>query len=359
MMKRFLYTLICLISAVSIFNSCEEEVDLVGDFQETAVIYGLLDKSDSVHFIKINRAFIGPGNSLEIAQIPDSNYFDQVDATITEVGGAGRVWTLKDTIVTNKLTDGVFYAPEQKLYYFTTSSIDPLNAAATYKLHVSINGGEFTVDGETELVTGITTTADPQSFRFEFADNPSSYVEKGLGVQVGNSFVVNTTLEVIYNEYTTPSTLTQNSFTWNLGETETEPNSTETFTISGRQFYELMANDAQTSGIIKRNMHSIKVIVTGGAEDFYNYMTVNKPASSLAQTKPTYTNLTVSEGHRVIGVFSSRYTYTVEKLFINPNNPSLRMMTAKTVQELCTGSITGLLLFCSQHPGDIGTTYDC
>ena len=49
---------------------------MIGDFKETAVVYGLLDQSDSVHYVKINRAFIGPGNSLEFAQIPDSNYFE-------------------------------------------------------------------------------------------------------------------------------------------------------------------------------------------------------------------------------------------------------------------------------------------
>ena len=102
--------------------SCNEKINYVGEFKETAVIYGLLDHADTIHFIKINRAFIGPGNALEIAQIPDSNYFDQVDATISEYmdGNLIRTWELRDTLIQNKDTNGVFYAPEQKVYYFKT-----------------------------------------------------------------------------------------------------------------------------------------------------------------------------------------------------------------------------------------------
>jgi hypothetical protein len=81
-MKNGLAYITALLTGMFFFTSCNEEVNLIGGFEETAVIYGLLDQSDSLHYIKINRAFIGPGNSLDIAQIPDSNYFDQVDAKI-------------------------------------------------------------------------------------------------------------------------------------------------------------------------------------------------------------------------------------------------------------------------------------
>ena len=113
---------IYLVLVLALFTNCSEEVNLNGDFKETAVVYGLLDHSDSLHFIKITRAFIGPGNALEIAQIPDSSYFDDVELTVSEyVGGIfQRSWLLSDTIVTNKDVDGAFYAPEQKVYYFKT-----------------------------------------------------------------------------------------------------------------------------------------------------------------------------------------------------------------------------------------------
>lgn len=359
------HTFLFLISAfigIFIISSCNEEVDMIGNFEETAVVYGLLDKAETTHFIKITRAFIGPGNSLEIAQIPDSSYFDQVDATITErINGAQtRVWTLHDTIVENKETNGVFYAPTQKLYYFTTTSSAPLNDNGIYTLNVSINGGEFEVSGSTELVSGINTTADGQSYRFDFVENPGVFQQKAISVSVGNSNIVNTSLEVSYKEFITGVDTTLRSFKWNLGEYEVTQQGNQSFTVVGKSFYELMRASVSTNPAInKRQMHSIKIIVTAGAEDLYNYMSVNKPSSSLAQNKPTFTNLTATNDHKVIGIFSSRRTYTVEKFFINPDNDALRMMAQKSVAELCTGAITGDLHFCSQHVGDNGTPYDC
>lgn len=335
---------------------------MIGDFQETAVVYGLLDKSENVHFIKITRAYIGPGNSLEIAQIPDSSYFDQVDATITERinGTQTRVWTLKDTIVENKDTQGVFYAPTQKLYYFTTTSGAPLDNNGIYTLDATINGGEFEIQAATEIVSGISTSADGQGFRFDFVEDPGVFQQKSISVDGGNSYVLNTSLEVFFHEFNTGVDTNLTSFKWTLGEYDVTPGKSQGFTIPGKTFYDLMASNVTNDpSINKRQMYSVKIIVTGGAENLYNYMSVNQPSSSLAQNKPTFTNLTATNGHKVVGIFSSRYTYSIEKFFINPSNNTLRMMAQKSVAELCTGAITGNLFFCSQHVGDNGTSYDC
>ena len=117
-MKIFLFLLVTL----TILSSCNEKIDFQGAFKETVVVYGLLDQSDSLHYVKVNRAFIGPGNALDIAQIPDSNYFDEVEVTVSEYldGNLNRTWILKDTIISTKDTNGVFYAPEEKVYYFNS-----------------------------------------------------------------------------------------------------------------------------------------------------------------------------------------------------------------------------------------------
>ena len=361
-MKHPFIIFISILILTSFLQSCNEDVDLIGDFEETAVIYGLLDKSDSIHFIKINRAFIGPGNALEISQIQDSNEFQQVEATVVEYlnGNVARQWTLMDTTIENKDPNGVFYAPYETEYYFKTTASAPLNADGIYKLHISINGGDIIVDGETEIVSNISSSADGQTFRYDFVEDPGVYSQKGIAVTTGNSFILNTTLEVNFNEYTSPTTGTMKSFKWNLGESEVTPNESKSFTTNGKTFFDLvLANVTNNPAIIQRKMYSIKVIVTGGAEDLYNYMTVNVPSSSLAQSKPTFTNLTVNANHRVIGIFSSRYTHISEKTYINTSNANIRMMQPKTVAELCTGPITGDLLFCSQHILDASATFSC
>ena len=354
-----------------LFNSCSEKIELIGNFDETAVIYGILDQSDSLHYIKINRAFIGPGNALDIAQIPDSSYFDQVEATVSEwVNGVQvRSWLLSDTIIDNKESNGVFYAPNQKLYYFktlptnsdqsqqvsTNPSETSLNINAVYKLNIILNGGDFEVNGETELVKNISTTASSQNFTFKFIDNNNTYKSTGVTVSnTGTSHIINTSLDVRFYEYV-GSSWDLKSFNWNLGESDVSPNQGKTFSAVGETFYNLTAsNCSDNPSITKRTFAGIEITIVGGAQDLYNYMLVNQPSSSLAQNKPTYTNLTVSDSDKkVIGIFSSRQTVkSFKPFFTTPQQAYIRAIDKNSTRELCIGPFTGLLLFCSNHPGD-------
>ena len=205
--------LLAVFAISSLLMSCSEKIDLVGDFTETAVIYGLLDHSDSLHYVKITRAFIGPGNALEIAQIPDSSYFNSVEATVEEIenGQVTRTWVLRDTIIDNKDTNGVFYAPTQGILFQNTTNnsfkyrcffgtiqtspnpqLTSLNPNAEYRFKAILNDGEFEVNAQTELVKNITTTASSQNFRFKFATNPGEYQSTSVLISnTGNSRVVN------------------------------------------------------------------------------------------------------------------------------------------------------------------------
>ena len=353
-----------------VLNSCNEKIKLIGDFVETAVVYGLLDQADSLHYIKINRAFIGPGNALEIAQIADSSYFTNVNATISEYlnGNLIRSWLLRDTILDNKDPNGVFYAPEQKVYYFKTmptgfngviqTSTNPqmtsLNPQAIYKIDIVLNDGAFSVSGETELVRGITSAAATQNFNFKFANNPGEYTSTGITVSsTGNSYVLNTQLKTAFYEWE-GNTYSEKSFFWNLGEADVLPSSSKIFTANGETFYDLMkSNCTENSTITKRTFKGVTIKITGGAEELYNFIAVNKPSSGLAQSKPTYTNLTATNGKRVIGIFSSRQTVEIyHPFYVSPQQAYLRALDKKSTRELCIGSKTGLYLFCSNHPGD-------
>lgn len=351
-------------------SACEDDIKLDGDFVETAVVYGLLDQADSIHYIKITRAFIGPGSALDNALIADSSYFEQVEATVSEVvnGQVTRTWQLQDTIVQDKDTNGIFYAPEQKAYYFKTLPTGPLEAiqtstnpllsslkpTATYRFKAIINGGEFEVSGETELVHGMTSPTASQNFTFKFANDPGIYVPSGVAISnSGNAFIASAHLDVLFNEHQ-GAVKTEKSFRWKLGEANVEPYSSRTFTAAGKTFFDLITSNITTDpSIDKRTFQGFNIIITGGAEDLYNYMAVNKPGSSLAQSKPSYTNLNVTNGKRVVGIFSSRQTLTFYKPFYtSPQQAYIRAIDKKTTRELCSGPITGNLLFCSNHPGD-------
>jgi hypothetical protein len=362
-------------SIIVILFSCNEQIELSGDFKETAIVYGLLDHSDSMHYVKITRAFIGPGNAVDIAQIEDSSYFNSVYATIEELEGGTvtRTWVLSDTIIENKDTNGVFFAPTQKVYYFKTlpttistsgafgtvqTSPDPqlssLNPNAQYRLNADINDGLFRVSATTDLVNGLTTNATSQNFTFKFASNPGEYKAQSVTISnTGNAHVVNAKIGINIAEYIGEDAVSQ-TIDWTIGENDVMPNSSITFSAQGETFYNRVIDNVTNDPLIdQRNFLGFEVVMTGGSEDLYNYITVNQPSSSLAQTKPTYTNLEVTNDYRVIGIFSSIQTIkTFRPFYVSPQQAFIRAIDKKSTQELCEGPITGLLQFCSKHPAD-------
>lgn len=372
-MKNYILSLFSVATMIAVLSSCNEDIDLTGDFKETPVVYGLIDEADSVHMLKITRAYIGPGNSLEYAQIPDSSYFPNVTATITEKFGAvtGRTWTLFDTTVLNKETDGIFYAPEQKLYAFYTHSNDnsdnptgqPLLPNATYELVVNINNGEVIVTGQTQIVSGVSSSAGIATKHFQFADGAGitgEYKSTGMSVSPGNARIVDARLIARYEEFNGGTSIGYDSFEWQLGDREVDLGATQTFTLNGESFFQLMKSncEASTQTVDKRNFTSMTIKVVGGSDDLHNYILVNQPSSALAQSKPTFTNLSVTDGHEVIGIFSSRQTYTYTVNFIDVSQ-FVRCLDRNTTHELCQGPITGLLAFCSQHSLDWQESYAC
>ena len=360
-MKK-LFGFLLTLTVVLTFNSCNDKVDLTGDFKETVVVHGLLDQSDSVHYIKINRAFIGPGDAYQFAQIPDSNLFQNLSATITEFvnGSQTRVWQLIDTLVEGKSENGVFYPGQETLYYFHTINQSPLNPNAKYQLDINIDNGKILVSGETDLVRNMTSNVSPTAPQFKFYNNLGEYTTQGITLSnTGNAYVVNATMLINYRE-DVGSDQVLKTYKWNLGESNVAPNTSKTFSASGRSFYELIKGDATNNPLITRRvLRSITVVFTGGHENLYNYISVNKPSSSLAQTKPSFTNLTVIGDARVIGIFSSRLTLSIEKQVYITNQQAIRAIDKNSMRQLCIGPITGSLLFCSQHIADQDESWYC
>jgi hypothetical protein len=42
-----------------LFSSCETDVDVIAPYQEKMVVYGLLNQTDTIQLIKINKVFFG------------------------------------------------------------------------------------------------------------------------------------------------------------------------------------------------------------------------------------------------------------------------------------------------------------
>lgn len=159
-------SLILLFACMSIFFSCSTKVDLYTDYKDIPVIYGILDVNADTNYIKINKAFCGskdnPINAYEVALISDSsNYPEKLKAYIVEKKNTngqhyeptGRIIPL-DTLTIHDKEEGVFYSPDQTLYYTTEKfNINENGNKYKYKLVVVKPDGD-TVTSETSPVGG-------------------------------------------------------------------------------------------------------------------------------------------------------------------------------------------------------------
>ena len=361
------FTLLSFLLALLTFTSCKETITLTNDQKETAVIYGILDQADTIHIIKINRAFSGTNNSLKVAQIPDSSYFKDVQAYIYEIkkGDTLRKWKLRDTLIDNK-EPGIFYGPQQKVYYFKTDKNNPLvgESGRTYLFRGKFEKNKFEVTATTELIYGnslLSPVSNGTYYRFAngIIDKPEYYSTE-IKFKPGTAVTTNTALRITIREYIGQED-TLKSFDWNVGDMDVTPNATSAgINALGTAFYPLIVKNCTNTAITKRQLASIELRVTFASEVLYNYITLNKPSSSLAQNKINYTNLSATNGMRVIGIFTARNLKSEVKLssdFINQN--SIRALDAQSTKELCLGSKTNKLRFCSDVPADIPTSYTC
>lgn len=367
---KFLQFSLCsiILTSLVLIASCEDDIDFAGEHVETPVLFGLLDKNDSLHYVKLTRTFGGSNNALEVAQIEDSNYFQEAEIKIEEWTSTKiRTWVLRDTVLTNKVP-GAFYSPNQKVYYFKTqpfninnqpSTNDPnpmtaLKDDVTYRLIATINGGEIVVNADTKLVSAMSIAQPSAAGSYSFVkmvNGVKEYNSVTLKSNNGNAKVVDTRMQVFFDEYFNGVPV-RKSFIWKVGEYNGDQitSASSTFPASGETFYTLIKNNCTNDPTInRRKLVSIRLLMTGGSSELSKYILVNQPSSSLAQNKPTFTNLSRPDGGPVIGIFTSRMTNKLEKF----STSSTRALDLISTRELCIGPITGLLMFCSDFQVDI------
>ncbi|MBN4071262.1 hypothetical protein JYT72_02010 [Crocinitomix catalasitica] len=366
MLKRIHILVIC-IAAFS-FKSCQTDFSVNGNYEITPVVMGLLDHGDSIHIIKITKAFLGDGNNLVYAKESDSNYFKTVTGFVQEydVDGilTGNQWTLYDSLIPNKDT-GVFYAPEQKVYYFTSAD---LKENYEYELIVKINEGmsnEDSLDARTSMIRGFiigssalvsnkinfngaTVNSDddykPYKFFVTEAYNAKLYNYKYIfkwtehytdgstqkfEAERNNIDVIQESYTVANGHYVYYHGL--DFFRWLGGYTNT----------GGQQISGLISYDATVD---KRTVDGIDIRISIAHYNLDQFMEITAPQTGIAQSQPEFTNV-----NRGLGLFSSRHIFELENYRLSQNS----------MKELCKGAYTALLQFCSEFPEDVGESYYC
>ena len=82
-MTRGLLLILTVIIALC-YSSCSTDFDMYAEYKDVTIVYSIVDMDDDTTWVKITKAYTGPGNALLLAQNPDSsNYPYKLNGVIT------------------------------------------------------------------------------------------------------------------------------------------------------------------------------------------------------------------------------------------------------------------------------------
>jgi hypothetical protein len=292
------------------FVSCETDIDVNAEPTDVAIVYGLIDPADTVHYLKINKAFIGEGSALDLAA--NSSNYTYTDAELNvRLDGDGKSYSL--IRVTNEIPkdDGVFDNTTNVLYKFNEPSI---NIDATYNLKIVNIPLDKEITAETKIVgNSLVESPKPGNTLSFWSGDVSSgnAVQETVSVLAGDN-VGRVQAYIVFNyieNYTLASgkVPVSKKVILNLGEKKTASSSSNklNFLVKGQNFLDNIKNSVPNSATIShfshRELDNISIELSAAGSELSTYMEAEAPSTTVNQDKPSYTNLT-----NAIGIFSSR-----------------------------------------------------
>lgn len=354
-----------LVALLIIFSSCETELDLTGQYQERALIYGLIDPSDNGdgHLFRIQKAFLGEESAFVMALNADSSYFKYEDLFVEviefdEDGDETNRWSLDTVMIGNKETgdpdDGQidFFGPSQRLYKLDEN----VDAEKEYEITLkkrpnSISIGGMTIanmDTVTPIADATTPLIDLSSFTWNTPNQNSSptnpigrkmdlFNTSGLFRDYTVRFDVadrarqyELWLRFHYREVVN-GVETEKFIEWRATTFELEPGSDSwQVQLAAEGIFSRIGSELTPDGSIIRFIglpngapgdpfpndnvsHDFDFFFRMGGDELYEYIEINSPSNSGAlQDKPVYSN--VNNG---LGVFSSRTEAEYRGLYLS------------------------------------------
>jgi hypothetical protein len=317
---------------------------------------------------------LGEGDNNNYAAIRDSSEYsddDFVKKVVERIvdGDVVEEYELVSTTVTNRQMNGIFYGPEQTMYYFIPPA-QGLNQNSEYRLVLQFTDGRE--------VTASTKVVSYNSFSWLTPQQNATFILASISTNGGfnytsevairwnaatNANVYDARLRFHFTELVyenddwsdTPDT-TKKFLDFNLGsisDDEITSGQLLKITFDGRAFFSFLQNNLVADQRIRRiigtydtqqqRTECFDVMLTMGNNDLKSYIEVNSPSTGVVQERPIYTN--VNNG---IGLFASRGTRNLISLpliaFDNNSQPNAGNLAA-----LVQSEYTAALNFCDPN----------
>lgn len=316
-----------------LLSSCTPELDLNAEYKDITVVFGLLNPSDSTHYVKIYKGFLTDGNTYEVASyIENISYIDSIDVTLEEYVNDQLIKTIAlDTTTVISKDPGDFAYPLQILYY--TNEI--LNKDAIYKLKIVNKYSGKVVTGETPVVNDFVIVSPIAS-----ALNLNIVRESFIKFKKATDATAYDIYETFYYfevDKISGEIVKKGSITRKINNSLLRSQSAEiSLPYKPCQIFTSIANNIEPDNSVIRYRDGndcIEMKVWAAEDDYVTYLDVNTQSSGVVLDRNEFTNL-ISNDKSALGIFSSRNVAFKRYDISNASEDSL-----------VSGSLTGNLGF--------------
>ena len=296
---------------VFILISCDTEIDVNAQWQETTVMYGLLDASVDTQYIMINKAFLAEGDAMIMAQYSDSlnfnpNHLEVQLHKLTFLPFLGSYDTLMsitlDTTLLEK-EDGLF-AVDNNIIFRAVVPSGFIRDDYMYGISVNNLRSGNRVSSITEVISKFSFSDFNSAYKIGFYSpgQPDSLKFKSKTMRWGD--VTNGTIYQLSVRFNYLEDGILKSLLWNQEQVEESGSSVMQVQLEGAKFFNFLALNLSQENLL-RQFVNLDLIITVGTENLATYIKVNEPLTGISQQRPVFTNI-----YNGIGIFSSRYTHT-------------------------------------------------
>ena len=330
-MKNSIKYLFSLLGIVILASACSTDFKVGADYKDYTVVFGLLSRTDTAHYMKITKGFYDEKNSnLLIAQNVDSLYFNNIEVKMYKYAGLNAV----DSILLKKVDlnlegyykdSGIFVNTPNYAYKFK----ELLDPTKKYKLVVkNLNTGKI-VFGETDVIDNSKIVIS----RPIAGGSPLNFAQVGVSF---TNFTWNTPANVsIFDLYLrfryeeknsayNPVKITSVVKLIPLVKSIPNENSPMNISVSAEDFYRALQGEIAPAGNnITRFLDTPDVVIAAAGQELKTYIDVTSSQGGITydQIKPYYTNM---KGENVLGLFSSRATVNSNQIqFSKATNDSI------------------------------------
>tara|TARA_B100000674_G_scaffold45669_1_gene31639 strand:+ start:751 stop:1728 length:978 start_codon:yes stop_codon:yes gene_type:complete len=289
------------------FLSCETDFDVNAEWQDVTVVFGLLDPNNEDQLIKINKAFLGPGDALQMASVADSTNYDPSEITVKVHRVKQQTFGGYDTLASVTLSDtllekdeGLFSTEENIIYTFKKPS-SFYNTNSLYLLDILNENTQERITSETEIINTFSFESLNPSFEWGLYNGelPDSLKFRTKNIEWQKSpngliYQLDIVINFLENNDTVNLVWSQPLVEYTSGNMSLQ--------IKGEQFFQFLVNNLDNNTV--KQFLNLDLVMTIGTVELKTYIDVNKPFSGIVQERPTYKNI-----NNGIGLFSSRFTY--------------------------------------------------